>query len=179
MFFANSATRDALPIQIKLEVIHWRKVVQRPQWLVISKNAQHIKKKKPSTQKSIGNFSGPNAKKSGEDLLTKTVNFFISGNIAFNQADNPHFHDMIRTAAALGPAKLPTINRKNTRQRLTDLALNGKEDLLHCLMGNESKISLALDCWTSKNNYAFLGKSPLIPTSFLYQADHSYYCSLD
>lgn len=136
------------------------------------------KKQKSSTQKSISDFSGPNAK-IPQDLLTKTVNFFISGNIAFNQADNPHFHDMIRTAAALGPTKLPTINRKNTRKRLTDLASNGKEDLLQYLMKNESKISLALDCWGSKNNYAFLGKSPLTLASFLYRADHSYYCSLD
>ena len=137
------------------------------------------KKQKPSTQKSISDFSGLNAKKPEEDLLTKTVNFFISGKIAFNQADNLHFHDMIRTATALRTTKLPTINHKNTRQRLTDLASNGKEDLARCLMENESKVSLALDCWTSKNNYAFLGKSPLTPTSFLYQVDHSYYCSLD
>ena len=121
------------------------------------------KKQKPLTQKSLSDFSGPNRKKLEEDLLTKTVNFFISGNIAFNQADNPHFHDMIRTAAALRPTKLLTINRKNTRQKLTDLALNGKEDLLQCLMENKSKISLALDCWISKNNYAFLGKPLLTP----------------
>ena len=72
------------------------------------------KKQKPSMQKSLSDFSSLNAKKSEEDLLTKIVNFFISGNIVFSQADNPHFHDMIRTAAALQSTKLLTINRKNT-----------------------------------------------------------------
>jgi len=51
--------------------------------------------------------------------------------------------------------------------------LTVKEDLMVSLMENESKISLALDCWLSKNGYAFLGKFAIVnphatPLLFLY-----------
>ena len=33
-----------------------------------------------------------------DDILTKVLKFFISGNIAFNQADNSYFQELIQTA---------------------------------------------------------------------------------
>jgi hypothetical protein len=115
------------------------------------------KKQKPISQSSIKEFTDPN--KVDDDILTKALKFFISGNIAFNQADNPYFQELIQTAH--GKANQP-INRKNIRDRLKKLASTAKEDLMVSLTENESKISLALDCWSSKNGYAFLGKVPLI-----------------
>jgi hypothetical protein len=95
-----------------------------------------------------------------DDILNKVLRFFISGNIAFNQADNPYFQELIQTAHV--KANQPVINRKNIRERLRKLAVTAKEDLMIALMENESKISLALDCWSSKNGYAFLGISSMI-----------------
>jgi hypothetical protein len=88
-------------------------------------------------------------------IVDKVLKFFISGNIAFNQADNPYFQDLIRHAEARAPD--PKINRKSVRTRLTQVGQDAKEDLMITLIENDSKISLALDCWTSKNGHAFLG----------------------
>ncbi len=94
-----------------------------------------------------------------DDILTKVLKFFISGNITFNQADNPYFQELIQTAS--GKAN-QLINHKNIWERLKKLMLTVKEDLMVSLMENESKISLALDCWLSKNGYAFLGKFAIV-----------------
>ena len=118
-------------------------------------------KQKPTSQSSITDFTThATVKKVDDDLLTKVLKFFISGNIAFNQADNPYFQDLIQSAHG---TKNQLANRKNVRERLSEVASTVKEDLMISLMENESKVSLVLDCWLSKNGYAFLGKSPLTP----------------
>ena len=91
-----------------------------------------------------------------DTMVDKTLKFFISGNIAFNQADNPYFQDLIRHDES--KQKGPKVNRKSVRARLSEVGANATEDLMAALMANDSKISLALDCWTSKNGHAFLGK---------------------
>ena len=78
-------------------------------------------------------------------MVDKVLKFFISGNVALNQADNPYFQDLIRHAEA--KVKGPKVNRNSVCARLNEVGLDAKEDF----------ISLALDCWTSKNGYAFLG----------------------
>ena len=100
------------------------------------------KKQKSILQSSIKEFTDA-ANTVDDDILTKALKFFISGNIAFNQADNPYFQELIQTAH--GKANQP-INRKNIRERLKKLTSTAKEDLMISLMENESKISLALDC---------------------------------
>ena len=42
---------------------------------------------------------------------------------------------------------------------LTEVGCEAKEDLMVTLMENDSKISLVLDCWISKNGHAFLGNT--------------------
>jgi hypothetical protein len=93
-----------------------------------------------------------------ESQVDKTLKFFISGNVAFNQADNPHFHKLIEHCKHCNcRSKGPKVNRKSVRSRLSTVATDAKEDLMITLIENDSKVSLALDCWTSKNGYAFLG----------------------
>ena len=92
---------------------------------------------------------------SADDIVDKVLNFFISGNIAFMQADNPEFQELVSMVKIDG--KTPSISRKSIRERLNFHAQKAKEDLMVKLMENESKISLALDCWTSSSNLAFLG----------------------
>ena len=72
------------------------------------------------------------ANKVDDDILTKALKFFISGNIVFNQADNPYFQELIQTAH--DKANQP-INRKNIRERLKKLASIVKEDLMVLLSG--------------------------------------------
>ena len=129
------------------------------------------KKQKPNVQFSIADFTtSTNSKALEDDLLTKVLKFLISGNIAFNQADNPFFQAILREIPS---ENRQIVNRKNLREKLTKVASDAKEDLMLSLVENESKISLALDCWTSRNGYAFLGKSP-----FLFRhSNDSYYRS--
>jgi len=103
---------------------------------------------------------------SNDKMIDKALKFFISGNIAFNQADNPYFQELVchgitkRTGTA--------INRKSLREHLKTVGTAAKESLLVTLMENDSKISLALDCWTSANGHAFLGTISVAYISALY-----------
>lgn len=57
------------------------------------------------------------------------------------------------------------VNRKSVRERLDFHAEKVREDLMTRLMENDSKISLALDCWTTRgNHYVFMGTSHSLQT---------------
>ena len=49
------------------------------------------------------------------------------------------------------------ISRKRIRTLLRDHAQRAREELKSILSSVDSKISLALDCWSSRNGHAFLG----------------------
>lgn len=107
-----------------------------------------------------------------EIIDEQILKFFISGNIPFNQADNEHFWKLISWIEVnRGPASCPS--RKVIRVRLTNHAVHGKEDLKYTLSVNKSKISLALDCWTTRTNFGFLGMCPNLALSLTYHVtDH-------
>ena len=107
-----------------------------------------------------------------DTMVEKTLKFFISGNIAFNQADNPYFQDLIRHGQV--KIKGPKVNRKSVRAQLSEVGANATEDLMATLMANDSKVSLALDCWTSKNGHAFLGNTPVSYIFNLYDRNFSF-----
>jgi hypothetical protein len=83
------------------------------------------------------------------------LDFVISSNIAFNAIDNPAFQELLALIDIDGLNG--TVNRRNIRELLTTESAVAHEELLLRLVENESKVSLALDCWTSCNNFAFLG----------------------
>jgi len=91
------------------------------------------------------------------DVKDAVLNFFISGNIPFNQADNPEFQKLISMIEVKG--RRVTINRKNVRARLTEQAAIAKQNLKDELTANTSRVSLAMDCWTSRLNNSYLGTS--------------------
>ena len=93
-----------------------------------------------------------------EDSVKDAVlNFFISGNIPFNQADNPECRKLFNMIKVKG--RPVTINRKNIRARLTEQAEKAKRDLKDELAANTSRVSLAMDGWTSRLNNSYLGIS--------------------
>ena len=49
------------------------------------------------------------------------------------------------------------MDQKTVRKRLSESANVAISDLRETLITNTSKISLALDIWTSRSNYAFMG----------------------
>lgn len=84
------------------------------------------------------------------------LKFFISGNIPFNQAENEHFRRLISFIQVKNqPVEAPS--RKLIRKRLTSKAELARENLRTIIAANSSRISLALDCWSTRTNYGFLG----------------------
>ena len=104
-----------------------------------------------------------------EHVTQAVLDFFIAGDIPFQQSESPHFKhliSLIRVPIELTPkdnsrvartkaAKAPS--RKVLRSRLDEHASKAKEQLRDELIGNTSRISLALDLWTGGANYAFMG----------------------
>jgi hypothetical protein len=91
-----------------------------------------------------------------EALEEQILKFFVSGNIPFAQADNPQFRSLISMIKInKEPAHAPS--RTTLRTRLTKYSQMSTDNLKMILAGNTSKISLALDCWTSRNQRGFLG----------------------
>jgi hypothetical protein len=106
-------------------------------------------------QKLIGNEATDSLTE--DDVKDAVLNFFISGNIPFNQADNPEFRKMISMVKLKG--RLVTVNRKIVRARLAKQAAKAKQDLKDELAANTSRVSLAMDGWTSRLNNSYLGTS--------------------
>jgi len=94
------------------------------------------------------------------DVNEQILKFFISGNIPFNQADNPQFQKLIRMIkVGKSPAKPPS--RKTIRRRLHDHAIVAVKQLRETLQNHKGRVSLALDCWSTRNMVPFLGNAPL------------------
>jgi hypothetical protein len=105
-----------------------------------------------------------------ENITECVLDWFISGDIPFAQADNPHFKkliSMIRIPKEKNPSRpleevLPTTmahgpSRKVLRSRLNRYYTTSESTLKEELLTNDSKLSIALDLWTGGTNYAFMG----------------------
>jgi hypothetical protein len=93
----------------------------------------------------------------------QVLKFLISANIPFRQADNEYFRELVSWITVNNiPTKLPS--RKVIRSRLMNEATMAKENLKAVLSTNRSKISLALDCWTTRTNFGFLGMYSMFPS---------------
>jgi hypothetical protein len=86
----------------------------------------------------------------------EVLKYVISGNIPFTQVENEHFRKLISCIQVNNhPTTAPS--RKVIRSRLSVQSELAKENLKNILKANSSKISLALDCWSTRTNYGFLG----------------------
>jgi hypothetical protein len=92
-----------------------------------------------------------------DSIREAVLKFFVTDNIPFNQANNPHFQQLIHwMMSSSGVPSVTTISRRTIRTDLTRHAQAAKADLRSILAKVDSRISLALDCWTSRNGFAFL-----------------------
>lgn len=90
--------------------------------------------------------------------MDKTVlNYYISGNITFIQAKNPWFKKLIHMITMSNDVRAQLLERKTVVRNLDKYSKITHDDLIMKLVENDSKVSIALDCWTSTNNLAFLG----------------------
>jgi hypothetical protein len=94
-----------------------------------------------------------------EDLIVK---FFVSGDIPFAKAENPYFQQLIgMIKTGMGMAQCPS--RFTIRRRLKDGTEAAFIDTFDRLAKQDGKISLALDCWSTRNMLPYLG-TPLLVT---------------
>jgi hypothetical protein len=92
-----------------------------------------------------------------ESVNEQILKFFISGNIPFNQADNLEFQKLI-TLIKLPNGNAQAPSRKVVRERLRKHHIESETDLKATFNKLASKISLALDVWSTRSMIAFLGK---------------------
>ena len=95
------------------------------------------------------------------DVNEQILKFFISGNIPFNQAENPEFQKLIRMIK-VGKASAKPPSRKTIRRRLHDHSMVAVKQLRATLQDHKGRISLALDCWSTRNMIPFLGNAPFV-----------------
>ena len=106
----------------------------------------------------MGWRSGHNREAMTRDKLKeKVLRIIITGNLSFSFAENPEFVDLLNDAYADCPA--PT--RKTIVEYLRSKATLTKDELRAQLATLDSKVSLALDAWTTRTNLAFLGIIPV------------------
>jgi hypothetical protein len=86
-------------------------------------------------------------------LVDHVLAIIISGNLSFQFAEDPQLGALLKVA--FPSLKRPT--RQAIAARLKQVA-NQTRTKLRGTFGNlDSKVSLALDCWNSRNNHDFLG----------------------
>ena len=95
--------------------------------------------------KFLENCDGKRKTITQNEVMDRILKFFISGNIAFNQADNPYFRELVVLIKCSNDLNVK-VNRSNITTRLHSSTAEGKTELMNALMNNKSKISLALDC---------------------------------
>lgn len=86
-------------------------------------------------------------------LCEQVLRIITAGNLSFSQADNP---ELIALEKHAYPDIQPP-NRRSVAKRLKECAAAERKTLKTQLEGVDSKVSLALDAWTTRNNQAFLG----------------------
>ena len=79
----------------------------------------------------------------------------VASNWSFSQFKVGPFQELLNAGFEL---EVPS--PKVMRARLKKYADQAHEEIKARLNGNESRISLALDCWTSANRLEFMGISP-------------------
>src|SRR5205814_8561670 len=75
------------------------------------------------------------------------------GNLSFSFAENPEFTALLRHAYL----DCNNPNHRSVAKALKKAANDERVTLREELTNNDSKVSIALDAWTSNNNIAFLG----------------------
>jgi len=87
-----------------------------------------------------------------ERLREMLLRILVSANLPFAFMENEEFRKMLREA--FPNCQIP--RRQTMLDLLSASELHAASELLQELAANESKVSLAMDVWTTRNNLAFL-----------------------
>jgi hypothetical protein len=88
-----------------------------------------------------------------DELLLK---YHISGNIPFRQVENKYLKELV-SLIEINKEQAKAPGRNTLRARLSKYSNMGVDKLKEVLQANKSRISLALDMWSSRSNHGFLG----------------------
>ena len=91
-----------------------------------------------------------------DKLYEQVLRIILAGNLSFSQVENPELVALLRNAYP--DANIP--NRGSVVNKLNEQTAMAKEKLKDQLGTVESKISLAMDVWSTRTNYSFLGIFP-------------------
>jgi hypothetical protein len=94
---------------------------------------------------------------SRDGVKERVLRIIISGNLPFSFADNIELLELLKDAYP----DLPPPNRKAIVELLKSKATLSRHEMKVRLAALDSKVSLALDIWTTRTNLAFLGMSSL------------------
>jgi len=86
-------------------------------------------------------------------LCEKVLRIIIAGNLPFYHAENTELVEHLKDAY---PDCTPP-SRKAVMDLLKTKAARARRELVEKLSQVDSKVSLAMDCWTTRNNIGFLG----------------------
>ena len=93
-----------------------------------------------------------------DKLCEQILHIICMGNLSFSQAENPELIGLLRHAYL----NVQPPNRRSIASKLTDNTNLERENLKEELRNLNSKISLALDGWTTHGNLGFLGTNPIL-----------------
>jgi hypothetical protein len=91
-----------------------------------------------------------------DKLCEQVLRIILAGNLSFSQAENVELVALLRNAYP--NVNIP--NRRSVTNKLNEQTMMAKEKLKDRLATVESKISLAIDVWSTRTNYSFLGMFP-------------------
>jgi hypothetical protein len=100
-----------------------------------------------------------------EELLVKAM---VACNWPFVQFNNEDFQNLLARGFPHLKDSLPRSKRMATV--LSERADMAKEEIRLRFASNTSRISLALDCWTSSNSLEFMDMSPFVSREIVYSA---------
>ena len=142
-------------------------------WKHFRKHAKSQNLVKPTGSQDIRSFistqQGTNVGVTQSDLEGLLLDATVESNWPFDQFEKLAFRKFVQSG--FPGHKVP--RRKAMRFRLKRAAEKARNELREQFASVDSRISLALDCWTSPNRWEFMGNK-----SHLMYANFSDYCSL-
>jgi len=94
----------------------------------------------------------PKARLTQEEYDVKCLNAMMACNWSFEQFSDVSFRELLDVGHGFD---IPTL--KVIKAQLKKYAKLAQDEIKQHLADNESRISLALDCWTSSNRLEFMG----------------------
>ncbi len=89
-------------------------------------------------------------------FVDRLINLIIATDQHFNVVENEEFCEVIKYVSRNND-KIKMPNRKSVKKTIHEKFVQEREKLKNELQQNDKKVSLMIDCWTSKNQHPYQG----------------------